>query len=67
MTLPSGSKLLLADVIVERIAVFAVCDVDKPILITTKAKPATTITNAIIIIADSSPMRARWELFLCPF
>src|SRR3989304_1297069 len=67
ITPPSTSKLLSVVVIVEIIVVFAFCAVEKPMLRTTNAKAAATSTNAIKIIADSSPMRARWELFLCHF
>src|SRR3989304_8348376 len=65
ITPPSTSKLLSVVVIVEIIVVFAFCAVEKPMLRTTNAKAAATSTNAIKIIEDSTPLRARWVLFLC--
>jgi len=40
--------------------------VEKPMLRTTKAKAAATITNAINTIADSIPIIPLW-VCLCPF
>src|SRR5579885_480352 len=56
VTLPAISRALLDSVTLDEIAVFAFCVVEKPMLRTTKAKAAATITNAIITIADSIPM-----------
>src|SRR5579872_4985266 len=56
VTLPAISSALLDSVTDDEIAVFAFCVVEKPMLRTTKAKAAATITNAIITIADSIPM-----------
>src|SRR5574338_1323509 len=64
--LPAISMLLLASLRLDTIVVFAFCVVEKPMLRTTKAKAAATITNAIITIADSTPMTPRWDC-LCPF
>src|SRR5574340_1551470 len=56
VTLPEISSALLDSATDDEIAVFAFCVVEKPMLRTTKAKAAATITNAIITIADSIPM-----------
>ena len=66
VTLPATVKLLDASLRPELIVVFAFCVVEKPMLRTTKAKAAATITNAIITIADSTPMTPLWDC-LCPF
>ena len=66
LTLPATSRLLLASPNPDMIVVFAFCVVEKPMLRTTKARAAATITNAIITIADSTPMTPRWDC-LCPF
>src|ERR1700752_1487361 len=56
VTFPAISSALLDSATLDEIADFAFCVVEKPILRTTKAKAAATITNAIITIADSIPM-----------
>src|SRR5574338_1112191 len=61
VTLPATSRLLLASPRLDMIVVFAFCVVEKPMLRTTKASAAATITNAIITIADSTPMTPRWD------
>ena len=66
VTLPATVKLLDASDKPEPMVVFAFCVVEKPMLRTTKARAAATITNAIITIADSTPMTPRWDC-LCPF
>ena len=43
----------------EMIDVFAFCDVVNPMFSTTNASAAATITNAIMTIADSTPMTPR--------
>src|SRR5579875_549885 len=64
VTLPAISIALLDSAVLETIAVLAFCVVEKPILSTTNAKAAATITNAIITIADSIPMTPRRVLLL---
>ena len=66
ITAPDTSSALDASARLETIVVFAFCVVEKPMLRTTKAKAAATITNAIITIADSTPMTPLWDC-LCPF
>ena len=66
VTLPATVRLLDASVRPDPIVVFAFCVVEKPMLRTTKARAAATITNAIITIADSTPMTPLWDC-LCPF
>src|SRR5579885_2759625 len=59
VTFPAISSALLASVWLDIIAVFAFCVVEKPMLSTTNARAAATITNAIITIAASIPMTPR--------
>ena len=66
VTLPATCKEVLASPKLEMIVVFAFCVVAKPMLRTTKASAAATITNAIITMADSKPLTPLWAC-PCPF
>ncbi len=66
MTEPEIDMLLPASPRADVMDVFAFCVVAKPMLRTTKAKAAATITKAIKTIADSIPMTPLWAC-LCPF
>ena len=59
VTLPESCMLLPDSSNPEMIVVFAFCEVVNPMLSTTNAKAAATITKAIITIADSTPMTPR--------
>ena len=70
LIVPDTFILLLASSKLEVIAPFAFCEVAIPMFSTTNASAAATITNAIITIADSTPMTPRWECrvpFRCNF
>src|SRR5574338_1220096 len=57
--LPAISMLLLASLRLDTIVVFAFCVVEKPMLRTTKAKAAATITITTNRIVASSPEMPR--------